>query len=200
MLILWPSPDAENRKTLQISCCCWNLTHTEGYLHQITQKPLLSVANGALHDWESPGAPQSCSPDLQSTCTQASQAAWLRLLPHLAWFTANKLTKLSLKVSWITKLWTVCKTRRSSVIAAEVSQIELLRLTAVENIREVFSHRSIGNISAYLLGNCRHYVGAWQTVHLGPDQRTESKCWQGLQGSISASHIRRVNELKEWSS
>lgn len=104
MLILWPSPDAENRKTLQISCCCWNLTHTEGYLHQITQKPLLSVANGALHDWGSPGAPRSCSPDLQSTCTQASRAAWLRLLPHLAWFMANELTKLSLKVSWITKL------------------------------------------------------------------------------------------------
>lgn len=133
MLILWPTPDAANRKNLWISCCCWSLTHTEGYLYQITQNSMLSVANGALRDWDSPGAPRSCSPALQSTCTQASPAVRLRLLPHFAWFMANELTKRSLKVSRITKLWTVCRTRMSSVIAVEVSQIELLRLSAAEN-------------------------------------------------------------------
>lgn len=54
----------------------------------------------------------------------------------------------------------------SSVIAAEVSQIELLRLTAAENMRGFFSDRSIGNISVYLLSNGRHYFGAWQTLYI----------------------------------
>lgn len=54
----------------------------------------------------------------------------------------------------------------SSVIAADISHIELLRLTAAENIRGFFCHLSIGNISACLLDNSRHYVGAWQTVYV----------------------------------
>jgi len=116
---------------------------------------MLRVANGALRAGDSPGAPQSGSPALQSPCTQAGPAAQPRLLPQLAPFTANQPTKLSLKFSQITELWTVCRIRMSSVIAAEVSQIRLLRLTAAENSR-FFSHRSIGNISAYLLGNRRH--------------------------------------------
>lgn len=66
MLILWPTSDAVNRKTLQISCCCWTLTRTEGYLHQTTRKSMLSVANGILHDWDPPGAqePHRAAPQL----------------------------------------------------------------------------------------------------------------------------------------
>lgn len=137
-----------------------------GLLTSITPKPVLSVANGALCDWDSLRAPQSCSPVLQSAGTQASPAARLRLLPSRAWFTANKLTKLSMKFSSNTKLWAVCRTRMSSVFAAEVSQTELLRSTTVENIRWFFSQCAIGNTFSYLLGEPRHYVGVWQIVYI----------------------------------
>lgn len=134
--------------------CCWNLIHTGGYLDQITQKPMLSGANGALHDWGSAGAqePHGASPQLCRAL--AHRPPW-----PLCWNCCrtslgskeNELTWLSLKVTRITKVWMVCRARTRSVIATGVSQIEQLRISGYLKMRILlssFHRKSLCSVTA----------------------------------------------------
>lgn len=193
VLILRSTLAAANRTTLQIPCCFWNLAHAEVYLHEVTQKPMLSVAHRGLHDGHSPGAPALQSAGAQPVLTT-------HLGAHLMWFMANKSLHSCLwKLPQLPSSGRFAGPGWSQYLLQESARLNCQPWAVAESVR--ISHGCVGNISAYLLGNHRLYAGCWQTLlRLGPGQWTESRSWQGLQGSISMSHIHGVNELKEWSS
>ena len=65
--------------------------------------------------------------------------------------------------------------------------------------RIFLSHRSIGNISAYLLGNHRHYIEAWQTVYvLAQTREQKANPGKGCRAaSAQATSVELMNSRSE---
>lgn len=139
---------------------------------------MLGAANGALLDWDSAGAWRSCSPALQSTLHTGppGHSAGTAATPH--WVKKKKK-----ELTWITKVWMLCRTRLRSAIATGVSQIEQLRISGYLNMRTFlssFGRKSLCSVTAgVVLGLGKLFV-SWP----GPENRKKTLAGTGRQHQL----------------